>query len=258
MEFLVERVGNRSFERGNAATATMMRREKVKEISEQKILSTEIQRYPWRTHLKWFLAICLRWFFSGADRPNEFSVETEHDVHHRGVAGVDQEHLLQLLQHQGASLAIFLSSNLTLRWQILAQVGAMGWRSVLWSTVSTPIWSLTASSGLKVKQGMNSKMESKWKPPQRPRHQGQLQACLRGCWEAWGGTLDRAFGHGSYLPIVVTVFWHASHISPVFVVVLRSGSCHHLIVIVVVVVAFGHGSYPSYCCGCCCCCLLTC
>ena len=43
MEFLVERVGNRSFERGNAATATMMRREKVKEISEQKILSTYIQ-----------------------------------------------------------------------------------------------------------------------------------------------------------------------------------------------------------------------
>ena len=40
MKFLVERVGNRSFERGNAATATMMRREKVKKISEQKILST--------------------------------------------------------------------------------------------------------------------------------------------------------------------------------------------------------------------------
>ena len=50
MEFLVERVGNRSFERGNAATATMMRREKVKEISEQKILSTEFKRIH-RRHL---------------------------------------------------------------------------------------------------------------------------------------------------------------------------------------------------------------
>ena len=58
MEFLVERVGNRSFERGNAATATMMRREKVKKISEQKILSTEIQRYPWTTHLRRLLATC--------------------------------------------------------------------------------------------------------------------------------------------------------------------------------------------------------
>ena len=233
MEFLVERVGNRSFERGNAATATMMRREKVMEI-EQKILSTEIQRCPWTTHLRRLLAICLWFFFSGADWPNELSVETEHDVHHRGVAGVDKEHLLQLLQHQGASLAIFLTSNLNLRWQTLAQVGAMGWRSVLWSTVSTPISSLTASSGLKVKQGMNSRMEWKWKPLQRPRHQGQLQACLRGRWEAWGGALDRAFGHGS---------------------------CHPLVVIVVAVVAFSQGSCPSYCCcrcRCCCCCLLTC
>ena len=37
MEFLVERVGNRSFERGNAATATMMRREKVMEIEKKNI-----------------------------------------------------------------------------------------------------------------------------------------------------------------------------------------------------------------------------
>ena len=35
MEFLVERVGNRSFERGNTATATMMRREKVKVIEHR-------------------------------------------------------------------------------------------------------------------------------------------------------------------------------------------------------------------------------